>query len=149
MGESMGGFNASQLYFRNQSMFTKAALICGAMATVSPHASDAEVDAYIERTGASPLQVFIALSLARSYFPTEADWQKHSPVNLASQFLTPDSIPIYMSNGLKDKFGFHEGNLAFVQIALNLGSNISYDFAPNAGHCGADTTPIADFFQPL
>lgn len=143
-GLSMGGLNGSQLYFKLPFLFSRAALICPAMATVSPHAPKSEVDDYIQRTGADRWYVLLALALSRSHFPTEADWQKHSPVKLAHTFLTPLSPPIYMSNGLNDEFGFHEGNLAFVDIAQKNGAAITSKFQ-NGGHCHVDLKPIADF----
>lgn len=146
-GLSMGGFNAAQLYFKLPGFFSRAALICPAMATVSPHASSAEVKEYIRRTGAQSWRVHIALNLAKSYFPTETDWQRHSPIKMA-EVLSPLSPPIYMSNGLKDEYGFHEGNLAFLQIAQDLGAPIESTFRPQGGHCHVDSLPIADFLVP-
>lgn len=147
-GLSMGGLNGAQLYFKKPGFFSRAALICGAMATVSPHGSDEEIDNYINRTGASRWRVQLMLSLARRYFPTEADWQKHSPLALAEQFLNPLSVPIYMSNGLSDPYGFHEGNLNFVEIAKNKGAPLISEFFPGTGHCKVDRTAIADFLIP-
>jgi pimeloyl-ACP methyl ester carboxylesterase len=149
LGFSMGGFNASQLYFKMPHVFSRAALICGAMATVSPHASRKEVEQYIQRTNAQSWRVLVALGLSRTYFPTENDWQKHSPVALAQQYLGPRSSPLYVSNGLEDEFGFHEGNLAFVDLAAKNGADVLSDFYPQGGHCDVDQTPIAEFLvQP-
>lgn len=149
LGYSMGGLNASQLYFKMPQRFSRAALICGAMATVSPHADEADVTDYIKRTGAKRIHVLAALQISRHYFPTEVDWQKHSPLNLMVNGLTPLSPPIYMSNGLADEFGFHEGNQVFVGNAKSLQAPISSDFFPGGGHCHVDQRVIADFLVDL
>lgn len=145
LGFSMGGFNAIQLYFKQPQFFSQAAIICGAMSIVSPHAEQDEIDAYIQRTNAQRWLVLLAMNLSRYYFPSEADWSKHSPVSLAQNDLGPDSPPLYFANGLADEFGFHEGNLAFVEIATQKYARIKSHFYQNGGHCDVDQEPIADF----
>lgn len=145
LGYSMGGLNASQLYFKIPHVFSRAAIICGAMATVSPHASDEAVTEYILRTGAKRMHVVAALQISKHYFPTEDDWQKHSPLSLAQASLRPESAPIYVSNGLADEFGFHEGNKVFVDLAVTKNTPISADFFPGGGHCHVNQSLIADF----
>jgi pimeloyl-ACP methyl ester carboxylesterase len=145
MGVSMGGLNASQLYFRNDNFFTRAAIICGAMASVSPYATNEEVHAYIKRTNAYPILVWLAKMVTKTYFPTEMDWQLHSPLTLAANYFSPLSLPLYVSDGLKDEFGFQEGNLQFAELAKLQGVDVQSDFYGGNSHCYVDPNPIADF----
>jgi len=149
MGVSMGGFNAAQLYLKNSNLFTRVALICPAMSMVSPHASDQEIQNYIASTGADPELVVKSLYLAKQFFPTEADWQKHSPNILAPLKGGPSLPPVYVSNGMADLYGFYQGNSDFVNKLKAKGTPVASNFYVGAGHCSINPIAAADALMPF
>lgn len=144
MGMSMGGFNGAQIYLRNPKMFKRTALLCPAMATVSPYSSKAEVDDYIDRTGADPTHVKLAIKLGGDYF-SKKDWSKESPLVKAERTMSRGANPLYIFAGQTDSFGFFEGDLAFYHQALASGLPVSWD-ENEYGHCFFDGYKVADFF---
>ncbi len=146
MGVSMGGFNASQLYFKNPSLFKKTALICPAMTTVDPYVNKQGFDDYIYRTGAIPFLVWLSQLITKEHIPDALDWPKHSPIDLGTKYFSRDSKPLYVSNGTRDEFGFHEGDIRLTRIAYERGVPITSHFFTGKGHCYVDSKPIADFF---
>jgi pimeloyl-ACP methyl ester carboxylesterase len=135
LGVSMGGFNAAQLYLRNPNLFSRVALLCPAMSTLSPQASDAEIQNFIALTGADPELVAKTVYLGKMFFPTAQDWQKNSPNVLAEKFLNSSYPPAYIANGMNDPYGFYPANNQFFSSAVNHGAPITRNFYPGAGHC--------------
>ncbi|WP_374030278.1 alpha/beta hydrolase-fold protein [Bdellovibrio bacteriovorus] len=86
IGQSMGGFNAAEISLKNPGMFSKVALLCPALATISPFASDREIDAYIQRTGALRCQVEKMQRISQSVFVDKKDWDDHDPLKLIKRY---------------------------------------------------------------
>jgi pimeloyl-ACP methyl ester carboxylesterase len=149
VGISMGGFNSAQLLTKNGELFDRVAMVCPAIAVVSPHADQAEIDAFVERHKdyINPDLVKGMLKWGRREFLTEQDWLDHSPVLLASR-LTPKSPVLQISCGDRDEFGFNEGAQAFAQKAMAMGVNTTWELIPG-GHCVMDTVQIARFLAPV
>jgi pimeloyl-ACP methyl ester carboxylesterase len=143
-GLSMGGFNASQLYLKKPGLFARAAFLCPAITSVSPYASSADIEAYVERTGASWAYVNRAMYLSQTYYPTSADWDKAAPVALASQVVTADSAPVFVSVGAQDQYGFQEGAKAFYDAIVAKGASAQWSLV-QGGHCSFDVDAAVAF----
>jgi len=138
IGMSMGGFNGTQIYIRNPYLFEKVALLCPAMATISPYSSKEEFNDYIIRTGASADKVIMAAELTREYF-TEQDWERNSPLKVASRTMTRGWGQLYIFAGKRDSFGFYEGDRALFNEGLFFGVPTTWS-ENEFGHC---------FFPPV
>lgn len=144
LGQSMGGFNAMQLYLEDSLRFDKAAFICPAIGQLSPFASKEKVSDYIERTKASPDKVSDLIRLSRMFIPDLDFWEETSPLILADKNLQESSKPIYLSASLQDDYGFYEGSQLFKNIAKRKGVQI--DWRPLSGkHCSHDIISLGKF----
>ncbi|MNL13453.1 hypothetical protein D3C87_1343620 [compost metagenome] len=143
VGASMGGFNTSQVLFKRTDMFDKYMLICPAITTVGPFSTQDEIIDYIRRTGAEPKRVGFMIEWGLMEFPSDEEWNKHSPLFLADQ---AQSLPkVYVSCGLKDEFGFQEGAEAFFK-KINYKAKASWWVPiPNGTHCAFDKKSILKF----
>lgn len=145
MGRSMGGFNSSQLFMKNPRMFDRVALYCPAITTVGPHSSQAEIDAFIKRTGAKKSKLKKVLDWTREEFPTLADWNQHSPVVLAEKDFNKNYPALFISCGAQDEYGFYEGAKYLADLAKERG--LETEWAPVKGdHCTLDPIKAAQFF---
>ncbi|MEE2742797.1 MAG: alpha/beta hydrolase-fold protein [Bdellovibrionota bacterium] len=144
LGQSMGGFNAMQLYLEDSLRFDKAAFICPAIGQLSPFASDEEVLDYIQRTKASPDKVSDLIRLSKMFIPDLGFWKKTSPLILADKVLGEESSPIYLSASLEDDYGFYEGSLLFKNILK--GKGVEINWRPLSGkHCSHDVISLGNF----
>jgi len=146
--ESMGGFNASQLVLKNPELFSRVVLSCPAIASLSPYASQAEIDAFLDRNKEfiDRNLVWQLLEWARLEFPSEADWRRHSPLLLA-EGVGRDFPAIYLSCGDRDQFGFFEGVAKFADTLKHRGAAVTWESLPG-GHCVENAKAIADFLLP-
>jgi len=145
MGVSMGGFNGAQLYFKQPQMFQRAALICPMVTDVTNNSSKQDKQAYMDSSHANGTWVnlyFIGLS---QFFDNDAAFMKDSPLELAKAGFSPMSVPLYVSDGLADPFGFQKGDQELVNIALGQGAPVESNWYPDGGHCIVDPTPIVEF----
>lgn len=146
MGVSMGAFNATQLYFKFEGFFSKAALICTPASIVTPFDGEYMIERFIARNQADKKLVNFANGVAKDYMYNSAEWDKHSPISLAFRHLSPASIPVYVANGTGDDFGFDEGDILFARIAKANGAPVTARFYKNREHCQVEPKPIVDFF---
>lgn len=145
MGESMGGFNASQASLQLPAIFSKVALLCPALTVIGPYSSEADIDKYIARTKALRSRVNLMLGISREVFADEADWQNHNPFNLLTRYSGLIRPVFFVSTGLQDEFGFQEGSAEFVKAAQAVG--MSATWSPLAGgHCKYNREAVAQFF---
>jgi pimeloyl-ACP methyl ester carboxylesterase len=147
IGESMGGFNATQLVLKAPELFERAAIVCPAIVNASPYASAEEIAAYVRRTGADPEYVRSALQLSQSVFPDEASWETAAPLEIGRTRLGEDTPPLHLSCGDKDQYGFFEGAKAFADLARSNGVDAVWE-PLTGGHCAADPAALADFLLP-
>jgi pimeloyl-ACP methyl ester carboxylesterase len=143
MGMSMGGFNGSQVLLKRPQAFDKVALLCPAITSIGPQATQSEVSDYVHRTGAQAYRVHLMQTFTRREFPTAQDWEAHSPLTLAQKAAgLPD---IYLSCGMKDEYGFQEGaQLLFNSVQTKAKSAVWVPI-PNTGHCAIDETSVVEF----
>lgn len=145
LGVSMGGFNAIEIFARKSKFFKRLAVTCPAIATVSPYASRKEIKAYKERTGAKSSKVFMALLISRSYFGSEAEYEKNSPqAALENNFQPTTDNQVYLSTALTDHYGFQEGIRALKVWFQNHGTDITY-VEHEGWHCNMEPNSLADF----
>jgi S-formylglutathione hydrolase FrmB len=148
IGESMGGFNAMQVYLRNPNTFAKVAILCPVAADLSPWSTEREITDYIRRTGAQSIRVAFFMDVAADEFPTPLDWDLHNPLLLASR-LKSSTSSVYLSADERDEFGFYEGAEilnGFFTKALN---NYKWDPLMGVGHCQINPKSIARFLTSL
>ncbi|MGE5086300.1 MAG: alpha/beta hydrolase [Bacillota bacterium] len=147
MGQSMGGFNATEAALQIPGLFVKVALMCPAITTVGPYASQEEIDDYTKRTGASPMYVQLMLNIAKKVFEGPADWDNHDPIKLLERYPNDLVKPrFFVSTGTKDEFGFQEGSEVFVIKALEKGYEAQW--VPVAGgHCSFNRIATANFIM--
>lgn len=145
MGESMGGFNASQAALQLPATFAKVALLCPALTVIGPYSSQAEIDQYISRTKALRSRVDLMLGISREVFADDTDWQNHNPFNLLQRYSSMIKPVFFVSTGLQDEFGFQEGSAEFAKAAQ--GQGFSATWVPLAGrHCKYNREALAQFF---
>ena len=145
IGRSMGGFNASQLLLRRPKDFARVALLCPAILTLSPYADAAEDEAYIQRSGASPLFLFLVKFFFRSSLENEQNWMEVSPLEQGRTALGADTPPLHVSCGEEDHYGFHDGAHEFAKLARSLSAHEVLWQSLKGNHCTFDPAAIADF----
>lgn len=149
MGDSMGGLNSTLIMERAGNLFERVAINCPALTPIGPQAPDAEVEAYIARHKPYINRFYVTYmqQWGTQEFPTEADWNRHAPLDLAR---TTPVLPnnIYVSCGDKDNFGFIEGAARFAEIAASRGRNVVWKQIAGGDHCAIDSKAVADFLMP-
>lgn len=154
VGESMGGFNSAQLALKT-SLFARAAILCAPMSEVSPFASDAEIQSWIEKSSAWKVYKDSApdnvkstvdgiIQLSKAFYPTQADWDRANPIILARNANADAAPRFYVAAGFYDPYLTYEGNQAFYKALLAKGVNV--DWRPQwGGHCSMDIPSLARF----
>lgn len=145
IGQSMGGFNAAEVSLKASGIFNKVALLCPAIATVSPFDSSDKIEDYIQRTGASREKVQTMLQISRSVFIDPNDWTKHDPLRLLKKPQTKKSR-YFVSVGESDDYGFQEGAEEFVEISRQSGFQTKW-IPVAGGHCQFNRKGTAHFFM--
>lgn len=144
LGESMGSYNAAVLALRNPKMFRRAALLCPALDLFLP-TSERDIENYAKQTGASLSYAKNAAQIASKFFDSPEAAQSNSPMFLINQSRTVD-LPLYVSCGRQDQYGFYFGAEKFVQIAQSKNANVVW--MPLEGkHCTADPDSVAKFLS--
>lgn len=143
-GESMGGLNAAILLMKAPQMWRRGVIVCPAIASLSPYASNAEVQDYINRTGANPMLVQFSLKVARDYFANDQDWAQVDPLIAGQRELGPQTPPFHLSCGAKDEYGFFLDTEAFAGLATQKGVPVTWQ-PLEGGHCAVDATAVANY----
>lgn len=144
LGQSMGGFNAAHVFLRHPELFARVALLCPALFTVEPSAPEAEVAAYLARTGAREELVRSAVAILRENFSEPDSWRRSSPLLLGPSRLSAEVPALYVSCGTSDEYGVLEGARAFAELARSKGVSVSWT-PLNGGHCTVDPRSVARF----
>ena len=147
IGESMGGFNATELVLKAPGLFERAALVCPAIANLPRRPSDAEFDDFLRRTGADRAHVKKAERLLNAIYPDDASYDAAAPLNAAKTLLGAATPPLNVSCGDKDEYGFYEGAEAFARLASAKGVSVRWE-SLKGGHCAADPAALAAFLLP-
>ena len=146
IGQSMGGFNGAELALKKSGMFSRVALLCPAITTVGPYASDQEIDDYIDRTGARRSLVDKMLRISRSVFIDKKDWDNHDPLKLIKNYSSKQKPRFYVSVGTNDGYGFQEGSRLFTQKAGAFSFLFRWVPVPG-GHCNFKRIGTAIFIM--
>ena len=149
LGESMGGFSATELLLSREVKWDKVALACPALAWVSPWASWGKMLAWTWKNRVNPVITISILMTVRPFFDRQAkDWEKLSPLALAATHLDKDTPPLLITIGQQDSYGFYSGVHDFYEIAAKQ-SGSRVEWAPVKGHhCSMDSDAIARFLAP-
>jgi S-formylglutathione hydrolase FrmB len=145
IGESMGGFNATQLLLKAPGEFAKTAILCPAITAISPYASAADVDKYTDKNKADTAKVKKALFASRLFIPDEATWNTVSPLKLAPERLNHDSPDVYLSCGSSDEYGFYQGVAQFADLAYKNLNHFTWHPIFQGPHCAVDAGSVAKF----
>ncbi len=148
--KSMGSFNGAQLVMKYPDLFSRAALICPAITTLSPFATNQEVNEFVRNTpGAQKLKVLGNIEMGLAYFPNKAAWAKADPLVIGLELLNERTPPLYIASGRVDDYGFFGGSQQFAAIAQTKRVS-SAIWAPNDGdHCVRDEAEISRFLMAL
>ncbi len=146
VGESMGGFNASQIALKTGRAFDKVAILCPPMISLSPFAGEMEVDEFISSHKAKPDLVKGIIQLSQSFMPEMADWLSHAPLELAKTLVNSRSPNLYLSCGLYDEYGFFPGTELFAKMAFKQHARVQWR-PLYGGHCAVDPISLALFLR--
>jgi pimeloyl-ACP methyl ester carboxylesterase len=144
LGESMGGFNATQVAFKLPKLFARVAVLCPPITEISPFADEAAITKFVEETGAKRELVEGAAKLSQAFFPTEEAWSKAAPLGLVAEADKDAIPPMQVSCGNRDEYGFYPGARKFGLVAKE--RELPVEWRPLlAAHCAMDTKSTADF----
>lgn len=146
IGQSMGGFNAVQASLQHPELFTKVALLCPALTTLGPFASEEEITDYIRRNKADPALIAEMLQITRKAFESQEDWELHDPMKLISQKTLTSRPRFHISIGVTDEYGFFEGSWVFTRNGFK--NLFFFDWMPViGGHCNFSRTSASKFIM--
>ncbi len=143
LGISMGGYNALQVLHNKPELFSKVALGCPAIPTVSPYSPWESVKEYIRRTSANPFNIWKALKVSRMFFPNEESWQKGNPLKF-EKGIGKHFPKIYIGAANKDEYGFQEGDLIFADKLKKEEREVTLSYFEGK-HCWSRPNEITDF----
>lgn len=151
-GESMGGFNAIQLFTKDPARWNRVALDCPAILAVGPTSSPAEVEGFIQRQKGVGRRDLIQkwLGILNNAFHAKGVWAIHNPLTLAER-ADVNSPPVLVIADDHDEFGFYEGTRAFVQKLKDRGVRFEAQTVPNGTHCTQSPVSFAalsNFLMP-
>lgn len=146
IGQSMGGFNAAEVALKNPGMFSRVALLCPAISTVSPYSSTQDINNYIFRTGAAKYLVEKMLGISHAIFTDESDWKNHDPLLLLKNYRSSQKSKFFVTIGMNDGYGFQEGALQFYRLAGSHGFLSRWVSTPG-GHCNFNRKSTAYFIM--
>lgn len=156
LGESMGGFNTTQLALKSR-LFKRAAILCAPMAPISPFATEDEMLDYAKTTQAwryysgqssnpIPDSLKKASQISRAFCPFPGDWAVADPLQLAKLSRSENAPELYISMGAYDRFAAYESNEAFVATLKSRGLSVLW--RPLwGGHCAVDIVSLAEFLM--
>lgn len=144
LGESMGGFNASQVAFKLPTLFSRVAMLCPPIAEISPFADEAAIAKFVEETGAKRELVEGAAKLTKAFFPTEEAWAEANPLNLVAKAEAKAVPPLQVTCGSRDEYGFYPGARKFALIGRGRSLDLQWR-SLLAGHCAMDTKSTSEF----
>lgn len=134
IGISMGGWNAFQFQMEDGNYFKKTALLCPALANITPWSSSEDISAYRKRTGASWFYVNLMLQGVRESY--DGDEEAFKPFNPYTRIAAHKGSfgNLYIAAETKDDFGFQEGAAYLMEAATAAGSSVEWHLRPG-GHC--------------
>lgn len=157
LGDSMGGFNALQLGLKT-GLFARVAALCAPVSTLTPFASDAEIEEQIRQSRAWSYfgdaydnlvrsSVRRAIEIARVFYPTPEAWATADPIRLVSRGRKPGAF--YLAVGFYDEYANYEGNEQIARALKLRGIGDVVQWRPQwGGHCAIDIPSLADWITP-
>lgn len=152
LGDSMGGFNSLQLFFKTD-LFDKTAALCAPVYEFSPFLSE---DEYFDKVKSTRVWQILTdktpileatrtvKNLATAFYPTEESW-KNSDSILLAQSVQSHSRELYLAVGLKDPYANYEGNQKLAELLDS--RNFKVEWRPQwGGHCAVDIPSLGNFF---
>jgi pimeloyl-ACP methyl ester carboxylesterase len=147
LGESMGGFNTSQLVMKRPELFAKAVILCPAITTIGPFSKWKEITAFKKRNKGSRWDAVLwDIVMQRVFYPDQESWDSADALKIGPRYLGPWTPPLYIGCGQRDQFAFYEGASAYQEIAKAAGASVIWDDQPG-GHCSFDPREVALFLS--
>lgn len=144
VGESMGGFNVSQLVLKDPALFAGAALVCPAISLLTPASSPGDVSEYLRRNRTARSDwVTSYLKWIRWEYPSPNDWGAHDPLRGAS-LVRRIGLTLFVMADDGDEYGFFEGAVQFARTLRNRGETVSFE-SVHGGHCQMNPRSLARF----
>lgn len=147
MGLSLGGFNALNVSALRPEAFRSVIALCPALLNFDPF-QKTEVEAYLARHQGviRRTKVEFMILMLRREFQDFASWNKRNPIELVKKG-SYQTLPLFLSTGLQDEYGFMEGAAVFTQAAYGKVASGSV-FAPIDGdHCFFDGAALKVFVE--
>lgn len=143
-GISMGGVNALLVSLKRPTHFSKVAVLCSTLPTLSHHAGWAELYRYYSRSGISLKHAAMKYYFSKKFFETQQVWELNNPLKLV-QALNPADLPdFYISCGQQDAWDCMDGSEAIASAIKTVGGNVEWHARPG-GHCDIDHASLASF----
>jgi hypothetical protein len=145
LGDSMGGLNASIFAIKSQYPVAKLAALCPLIADISPFAPPLAVGAFLRANPETNAQSLVmVMGLGRTAFPSQAEWEAGSPLEIARRQRESYPFSFYSSAGRKDRFGIFSGAEAFAKEMTRIGTRTVFE-PMNEDHCAVNPVAVADF----
>lgn len=144
LGGSMGGHNTLQVYMNYPERVKAATAFCSAVAELPPGATPEDIQAYIQRTGATPDIARQMPGIVRpSYVNNEAFWRD----NLLTLITTKTSLPPLWANyDDQDDFGFNATNPDLLNQMNGKSNPLIVTHAPGR-HCQGTLDHLMDGYD--
>lgn len=144
IAQSMGGLSATSLALSQPEKFSRIALMCPALATLSPHSSENEILSYKKKYFLRDEMLEKLLRLSKMIFPTKATWSSENIFSVLSQTQNAKHLKFYLTVGKYDGYGFQEGVEKFYRLANQKGMRSVRKIVPG-GHCAFSHRGTAKF----
>lgn len=146
LGASMGGFNVLTLAASQPRRFQAVMALCPALIDFDPF-TPSEVESYMARHQPYIRRDRVATAMAqlKANFPNRESWQSSDPLRQIAKGIY-DGLPLFISIGRQDEFGFIEGARAFVNTGEARGLNITWR-PVNGPHCFFDLNTLREFLR--
>lgn len=144
IAQSMGGLSATSLALSQPEKFSRIALMCPALATLSPHSSVEEIQNYKKKHFLRDEMLDKLLRLSKIIFPTKAAWSSENVFSALSQVQNAKHLRFYLTIGKYDGYGFQEGVEKFYRLANQKGMRSVKKIVPG-GHCAFSHRGTAKF----
>lgn len=144
IAQSMGGLTAVNLALSQPEKFSRVALMCPALATLSPHSSEEEIQRYKKKYFLRDEMLEKLLRLSKMIFPTKETWSSENVLSVLSQTKNANHLKFYLTIGRYDGYGFLEGVEKFYRLANQKGMRSVKKVVPG-GHCAFSHRGTAKF----
>lgn len=144
VGMSLGGFNAFNIAAENPGFFSSLAGLCPALLYYSPF-EQSEINKFLVRNyGIVDTNLIdFMLKEIKLKIGTSANWYSRNPFNHLFHGKYA-GLPIFISTGRADEYGFYEGAQEFGAQSKIIPSNVT--FVPTTGgHCSFDINALQAF----